>query len=81
MIFVLTVICVCLPGTRAAFNRCHFRVRHFGEVFLSPYKSVRAALYVLGPIMLPSCAMWVLWYAACVVVLLCDELGLKHVIQ
>ena len=56
-------------------------MRHFGEVFLSPYKSVRAALYVLGPIMLPSYAMWVLLYAACVVVLLCDELGLKHVIQ
>ena len=35
---LLTVVCVCSLGAQGAFNRCHFRVRHFGVVFISPYK-------------------------------------------
>ena len=30
--------CVCLLGAQDAFDKSHYRMRHFGGVFISPYK-------------------------------------------
>ena len=38
----LLYFCVCCRGAQVAFDKCHFRVRHFAGVFTFPYKTTWA---------------------------------------
>ena len=68
----LTVICVCWLGVQAAFDKCHYRVRHFGMVFISPYKSARTALCACCFLLVSRFSvMWVLVCGMCLEVVQC----------
>ena len=76
---------MCLLGAQAAFNKSHFRVRDFGGVFISPYKSA-CALHVsltlhVHTLVMTTCAlsqMLVSWCLACSMTVEC---GFNHAIS
>ena len=76
-------LCVCSFGAQVAFGKCHFCVRRFGGVFLSPYKFARTVLCIgclMSHVVHAMCEYYCAWYVACLEMPLGVEIGLNDVI-
>ena len=69
-------------GAQAAFDKCQFRARHFGGVFISPYKPT-PQLCTRSRMLswLPYVSKLSRGHEACNVMIICVAIGLNHVIS
>ena len=69
-------------GAQVAFDKCQFRARHFGGVFISPYKPT-PQLCTRSRMLswLPYVSKLSRGHEACNVMIICVAIGLNHVIS